>query len=150
MVWLIMGVLNWLPDWGIHLIVFVGGLGLLVTHFPRVLPLTGVSVLPIKIVSVLLLVVGVWLEGGRGVERVWEARVAELEAKVAISEARSQEANKQLSEAIQTKQKFTREIQGVLQARITQARDKIDAGCRVDSEAIKILNDAARNVKGIE
>lgn len=146
--WLITWFLSWLPDWFIHLIVLAGIAGFLVAQFIKAIPFVNQYNLYVKIASIVIFVAGVWLEGGRGVERVWEARVAELEAKIAVAEAQSQAANKQLADALVAKQKVTKEVQVVIQERIKHVSSRIDAECRVDPEVVSILNDAARNVKG--
>jgi endonuclease V-like protein UPF0215 family len=57
----------------------------------------------------LLLSVGLYLEGGLAENRIWQARVKEVEAKLAIAEAKSQEQNVKIVERIVKK---TKKIQG--------------------------------------
>ena len=102
----------------------------------------------IKTVGIVLLVAGVWFRGGYDNEMLWRAKVADLEAKIAISEQQSKEANTKLDAAIKEKVKAVKEVQVVIQDRIRQSATKIDSMCTVDNSVIFILNDAARNSKG--
>ena len=95
-------------------------------------------------VSAILLVAGVYFEGGYSAEMQWRERVRELEAKVAESEAKSAEANVNLEKVLKEKTKVVKEIQVVVKERIVKEAAKIDATCVVDPAAINVLNDAAR------
>ena len=101
-----------------------------------------------QIVSALLLVAGVYFEGGYATEMQWRARVAELEAKVAISEQQSKDANEALAKKTQEKVKVVKQVQVVIKERIVKQAAKMDATCTVDSSAVSILNDAAKVRKG--
>ena len=102
----------------------------------------------IKTAGIALLVVGVWFRGGYDNEMSWRAKVADLEAKVAVSEQQSKDANTKLDAAIKEKVKIVKEVQLVIQERIRQSATKMDSMCTVDNSVVFILNDAARNVKG--
>ena len=57
------------------------------------IPMMGQYRLPAELVGVVLLVIGAYFYGGHGVQSAWQARVAELEAKVKIAEEKSQQVN---------------------------------------------------------
>ena len=146
--------LSWLPDSSLFYIVniiFVVGvvssfLAFFVLHrilnwFPALAP----YYLLIQIVSAVLLVSGIYFKGGYGVEMEWRNKVAELEAKIAVSEAQSKDANVKLDAAIKSKTKVVKEVQVVIKEKIVKVAGKIDADCKVDPEAIEIINDAAKN-----
>lgn len=149
-----MWMLSWLPDSSLFYIVniiFVVGvvssfLAFFVLHrilnwFPALAP----YYLLIQIVSAVLLVSGIYFKGGYGVEMEWRNKVAELEAKIAVSEAQSKDANVKLDAAIKSKTKVVKEVQVVIKEKIVKVAGKIDADCKVDPEAIEIINDAAKN-----
>ena len=107
--WQIMWLLNLMPDWFYHLIVVVSILGLIVASVLKFVPFVSTYRLPIQVISVLLLVFGVWMEGGIVNEAKWEARVKELEEKVKIAEEKSTEKNVEIQEKVITQTKVVRE-----------------------------------------
>ena len=77
-------------------------------------------------------------------EAKWKARVAELEIKVAAAEKAAAEANGKIETVYVDRVRVVKEVQYVVQARIAKDAARIDLTCRVDPEAIDILNQAAR------
>jgi hypothetical protein len=73
------------------------------------IPFVKTYIIPIRIISLLLLSVALYLEGGIADNLIWQARVKEVEAKLAIAEAKSQEQNVKIVERIVKK---TKKIQG--------------------------------------
>jgi hypothetical protein len=144
MIWLF----NFLPDWIFHLVVFVGVLGLLTSTFFGFIPFISKYTLPVKVVSIVLLVIGVWFEGGLSNNQAWMDKVHVLEKKVAEAEAKSAEANTTLVSMIATKNKEIAEVQTKLKLKIKEAVSIIDSECKVSTYAIDIINEAARGPKG--
>jgi hypothetical protein len=146
-----MWLLSWLPDtfliWFINIILLVGVIGtiasvlfkLVIKYLPWAIPYR----LLLQVVSILLLIAGVYLKGGYAVEAEWRARVAELEAKIAIAEQQSKEANVKIVTVYKDKIKVVKETQVVIQERIKEVEKRIDSQCTVDNSVIEILNDAA-------
>jgi hypothetical protein len=91
-----------------------------------------------------LLIAGVYLKGGVGVEMEWRARVAEMEAKVAKAEAESKEANSKIQTKVVEKIRVVKEKEIVIQEKIANVKVTIDSQCKVSPEAISILNEAAK------
>jgi hypothetical protein len=150
-----MWMLSFIPDalliWAINAVLLIGIAGTVVSimfklairYFPWIIPYR----LLLQVVSVILLVLGVYLKGGYAVEAEWRARVAELEAKVAVAEQKSKEANTQIQTVYVDKVKVVKEKQIVIQEKLKTVEVKIDANCKVVPEAISILNEAAVGVK---
>jgi hypothetical protein len=103
--WQIMWLLSLLPDWFYHLIVIFSVLALIVTAVFKFIPYR----LPIQVFSALLLLFGVWMQGGIVNEAKWEARVKELEEKVKIAEEKSIEKNVEIQEKVVTQTKVIKE-----------------------------------------
>jgi hypothetical protein len=146
--------LSFVPDsllfWIVNTILIVGAIGSflsffvlhkILNRFPALAPYH----LLIQIVSIVLLVAGVYLKGGYGVEMSWRERVADLEAKIKVAEAKSEQANIDLAAKQKEKVKVVKEVQVVIKEKIVQVASKIDAECKVDPDAISIINDAAKN-----
>lgn len=107
--WQIMWMLSFIPDWVFHLVVIFSVLGLIVASAFKFVPFVSSYRFPIQIVSALLLLFGVWMEGGIVNEAKWEARVRELEEKVRIAEEQSNNRNVEIQEKVVTQTKVLRE-----------------------------------------
>lgn len=139
MIWLF----NLLPDWIFHLIVFVGILGLLSATFFGFIPFVSKYTIPVKVASIVLLVIGVWFEGGLSNNAAWMEKVHALEKKVAEAEAKSAEANTLLTSRIAEKNKEIATMQATLKNKIKQFASIMDSECKIPEEAISVLNEAA-------
>ena len=150
-----MWMLAFIPDaflaWVINTILITGIVGFLASFFfgyvVRWLPAIAPYHLLIQVVSIVLLVAGVYFKGGYSVEMDWRAKVAELESKVAISEQKSKEANTQIQTVYVDRVKVVKEKQIVVQEKIKTVEVKIDSQCKITADTIDILNDAAAGVK---
>ena len=100
-----MWMLSLLPDWVYHLIVIFSLFALIVASVFKFIPYR----LPIQVFGALLLIFGVWMEGGIVNEAKWEARVRELEEKVKIAEEKSKEKNVEIQEKVITQTKVVKE-----------------------------------------
>jgi len=85
--------LEFLPNWVFHVLLIVGVLGLLSSVVLKFIPVIKTYDLPVKIISILLIMTGVWFEGAMSNQAAWEARVAEMQVKVAEAEAQSEKTN---------------------------------------------------------
>jgi membrane protein implicated in regulation of membrane protease activity len=139
-----MWILHFLPNWIFHAIVLIGLAGVILGQFFSWLPLVGKYLIPVRILSVVLLAFGLFMEGANYNNNVWEARVKELEEKVKVSEEKSKEANVKINTKVVEKIKTVKDVQVIIKDRIVEKEKIIDANCEVPPEAIKILNDSAK------
>ena len=98
-----MWMLDFLPFWIFHLIVLIGIGGILASVVLKFIPFISKYNLPLQVGSIILLSFGVYMEGGISNQEKWEARVKELEAKVAVAEEQSKTANAKLDAKIKEK-----------------------------------------------
>ena len=98
--------------------------------------------------SIVLLVIGIWFEGGISNNNAWLEKVHALEKKIAEAETKSAEANTALVSKIAEKNKEIAKVQSELKNRIRESANIMDTECKVSSYAINIMNDAARGPKG--
>jgi uncharacterized protein YacL (UPF0231 family) len=138
-----MWLLNLLPDWIFHLIVLAGILGLLGSFFFGFIPFISKYTLPIKVGSIVILVIGIWFEGGISNNNAWLEKVHALEKKVAEAEAKSAQANTALTSKIAEKNKEIATMQATLKNKIKQFASIMDSECKVPEQAISVLNEAA-------
>lgn len=150
--WQIMWIINLIPEvvlqWLINLMILTGLVGLFSAKIGQWVPVVNNYTRWLRPIGIFLLCAGIFFKGGYATEMAWRAKVADLEAKIALSEAKSQQANADLEKALKDKKNKTKEVQIVIQERIREVEKRIDADCKVDREALEILNDAAKNQGG--
>jgi hypothetical protein len=150
-----MFLLNFIPDafllWVVNAILIAGIIGTVVAFFfgffVRYLPWIIPYRMLLQIVALVLLISGVYFKGGVGVEMTWRARVADMEAKVALAEQKSKDANEQIKTVYVDKVRVVKETQVVIQEKIKTVEVKIDSQCKITSDTVDILNDAAKGIK---
>jgi len=104
-----MWILSILPDAAIHIIFGLGILGTIAGFVLGFIPFVKTYQFAIQICSIIVLVFGVYLEGGLADYKEWELRVKEMEAKVAQAEAKSAITNVEIQEKVVEKTKVIRE-----------------------------------------
>ena len=95
---------------------------------------------PMQILGVILLTVGVYWKGGYSTEMKWRERVAQVEKKVAVAEAKAKQANTQVQTKVVTKIVKIREKAEVAKENIRRNRQKINAECKLSDEAVAAYN----------
>lgn len=149
-----MWMLWWVPDsfllYVIHAVLAAGAVGVLLSFFllhriVRWFPALAPYHLLIQIVSVALLVAGVYFKGGYDTEADWRAKVKEAEAKVAQAEQASAELNKRLDDEKKKKQKVRVEYYNTVKTEIKEVEKLIDKECKLDPKVNELINKAASN-----
>jgi len=142
-----MWILHWLPNWIFYGMFFVGLLGLLATYVMKFIPLVYVYRTPIQAVSVLAIVIGTYMSGAISNEEAWQAKVKEMEAKVAAAEVKSAKENTKVVEKLVNKTEYiTRRGQDIIQY-VDKEVIKYDEVCVIPSPFIKAHNLAAEAPK---
>ena len=140
-----MWIINWLPEFVVHLIFLAGIVGTIAGFVLGFIPFVGKYKLPIQIISLLLLSLGVYLEGGLAEKAKWELRVKEMEAKVAQAQAESQKTNVEIVEKIVTEKEYIR-LKGQKVIEYIDREVKVfDSNCTVPEVAIKAHDMSAAN-----
>lgn len=144
-----MWIITVLPEWAFHLLLSAGIIGTVVGFFLGMIPAIRQYKLPIQVISLLVLVLGVYLEGGLADYKEWEARVKEMEAKVAVAEEKAKTKNVEVQEKIVTQTKVIREkgkdIIKYIDKEVVKTEEVIKyvENCPVPKAIIDIHNDAA-------
>jgi uncharacterized membrane protein YraQ (UPF0718 family) len=149
-----MWMMSFVPDsvllYVINTVLLVGAIGSFLTFFAlnRVLrwfPAISPYYLILQIISAILLVGGIYLKGGYGVEMSWREKVKEAEAKVAAVEEQSKEINKQLEAERKKKQQIKVEYYNTVKTEIKEVEKLIDGKCELDPKVKELHNKAATN-----
>ena len=139
-----MWLLNWLPDWIFYAVGLVGLVGLFSTYLLRFIPIPAIYMYktPIQLVSIVLIGFATYMSGGIANEAKWNARVKEVEAKVAAAEVESAKQNVKIVEKVVKKTEYiTRKGNDVIQY-VDREIVKYDNLCVIPKEFIKAHNDA--------
>lgn len=136
-------ILNW-----IYIIIILAGVtGVVAGWLGKWIPFYGNYAKFLQPLGVVLIALGLYLKGGYDTELAWRERVKEAEEKVKLAEQKSAESNTKIKTVVKEKIKVVRDVQVVVKERIKEVEKKIDADCKVDPEAINILNQAAGSKK---
>lgn len=127
-------------QWIIHGIVLLGLFGFIYSHF---VPIYGKIISPI---AILILVFGVYCEGGYFVEKEWRSKVEDMEKKVAAAEEKSAVINTIVQTKIVEKIKIVREITNANVQVVEKIVTKYDNICTLSNAAIVLHNSASQNV----
>jgi hypothetical protein len=111
------------------------------------IPFVGANAVQLRFAAIVLLVLTVWMEGGIANESKWQARVQELEAKVAAAEKAAAEANGKIETVYVDRVEVVKEIQYITKNQIDRNSKKIDENCIIDPAVIKILNNSIESKK---
>ena len=149
-----MWILSILPEAAIHTIFGLGILGTIAGFVLGFIPFVKTYKLAIQVISLIVLVLGVYLEGGLADYKEWELKVKEMEAKVAQAEAKSANVNTEIQEKVVEKTKVIREkgrdIIKYVDKEIVKKEEVIKyvENCPVPKDIIDIHNQAAELNKG--
>jgi len=137
-----MWILNFIPDIVFHAIVIAGILGMIASFFLGYMPFISLYKTPIQIISVIILVFGVWVEGANSNNESWKLKVKELEAKVSQAQIKSNEINTKLVEKIAENQKIIKDKKNENSKAIIKY---VTDDCRLSNAAVILHNSSSQN-----
>jgi hypothetical protein len=149
-----MWIISFLPDWVFHAMLAVGVLGTFVGFVLGTVPSSiKLYALPVRIISLLVLSLALYLEGGLADYNAWQLKVKEVEAKLAEAELKSAKENTKIVTKVITKTQIVRtrgeDIVRYVDREIVKYDTKFAPGgiCEIPKEFIKAHNDAAEAPK---
>jgi hypothetical protein len=140
-----MWIIQHLPEWVFHFIFAAGVIGTIAGFVLSMIPVIKKYGIPIKVISLLILTLGVYLEGALSDNKEWEFKAKELEAKLAEAQANSQKENVKIVEKIVYKDRIVRENGLTIKQYIDREVVKYDNTCPIPKEVVKAHNAGARN-----
>lgn len=135
--------LIFLPVWTIHALVGAGILGLLIAFFVQRISFIKTYGYLIKIISALLLLAGLFLQGALAYKESTALAVAKLEKKLAEAEAKSQKTNVEIVEKIVKDTEIVRVKGKTVTEYVDREVIKYNNKCELPSEVIRAHNAAA-------
>jgi hypothetical protein len=137
--WQIMWMLALLPDWIWYMLAVGGAVAVYA-------PLISRSI-PVKIGGTAVLLLSIWMIGGISNEAKWQAKVSEMEAKVAAAEEKSKEETVKIVTKVVTKREYYKTRGNDIVQYVDREITKYDNTCPVPKEVVKAHNDAAEMKK---
>jgi hypothetical protein len=142
-----MWLLSFLPSWYVHIIPLSALAIIFVSMFLKLIPFVSTYYIPIRILGFVLLCFGIFFEGGLYMNQEWSARVKEMEEKIAVAEAKSNEVNVKIVEKFIVKQNVIREKGEEVIKFIDKEIVKYDNSCIIPLEFVEALNKVAKDSK---
>ena len=138
-----MWILQFLPNWIFYLLLLAGVVGVLVTHFVKVLP----NAQLIKLASVAVVAASIYMIGAISNNDAWLAKIKDLETKVAQAEAKSVTLNTDIVEKTVTKTQVIKQRGEDIVRYVDREVVKYDTTCVIPKEFVLIHNRAAEAPK---
>lgn len=144
-----MWLLEWLPNWIFYIILLIGLVGFLITYLLKFIPIPVLYMYraPIQIVSVIFIVIGVYMAGSIANNDAWEAKVKEVQVKLAQAEAQSAKETIKIVEKVVVQEKIVRQRGQDIVTYVDREVVKYDNKCEIPPPFVEALNKAAEGVK---
>ncbi len=145
--------LSFLPSWYVHIIPLLALAIIFASMVLKIIPFVSTYYIPIRIIGFVLLLFGVFFEGGLYMNQQWTAKVKEMEEKIAVAEAKSKEENVKIVEKFIVKQNTIREkgeeVIKYIDREIVKYDVKFAPGgqCEIPKEFVEAVNKAAKDGK---
>ena len=145
--WQIMWMLNLLPNGFWHFLTISSVAAIFAAMVLKRIPFVQQYQIALKIGGTVGLLCGIWFEGGIANEAKWQARVAEMEAKVAQAEQQSKAANDKLDRKSDAKVKVIQGKQIIVKQYIDREVTKYDNQCVIPKAFVNAHNQSAEQPK---
>jgi hypothetical protein len=104
-----MWIIEYLPEFVIHAIFTAGVLGVIAGFVLGFIPAIKPYKLAIQVIALIVLTLGVYLEGGLEDTKIWKQKVLELEVKLKDAELKSATVNTVIQQKVVTQTKVVKE-----------------------------------------
>jgi len=142
-----MWILSVLPDSLIHTLVFLGVIGILLGLLSSFLPIIQKYVTPILIGSILLTAFGSFLEGALVENKIWKAKVKDLEIKLIQAEVKASKTNTEIITKVITKKQVIKEKADKIDNYIEREVKMYDNSCVMPESLIKAHDASALQIE---
>lgn len=133
------------PEYFYHIILGIGILGTLAGFVLNFIPFIKQYSFPVQVISIIVLTLGVYLEGGLSVKDELDKDVADLKVKLAEAEAKSEKINTIIVTRVLTKREIVKEKGNTIIEYVDREVVKYNDRCEIPKEAITAHNAAALN-----
>lgn len=138
-----MWLLNFIPDFVFHILVIASVLGILASEFFGFL-LRGYAV-QVRLVSIILLVFGIFMEGAIFNQSAWETKVLEAENKVLELQVESEKTNTKLAEALKNNELLRKDRRYETKTIIKNEVARHDGSCVLSNAFIRVHDSSSQD-----
>ena len=143
--WQIEWMVGLLPTWAFHSMA-AAGISLIVASWVlKRIPFVSQYNFPIYVLGTTITVAGVWYSGMRDAQTIWEARLKDMTAQVAIAEARSQQVNTVIETKIVERVKIVKDTKNANKETAKLIARQLDDRCVVPESTVVLINSASQN-----
>jgi len=149
-----MWILSWLPYWIFYAILGIGVISFIASLVMSFIPVIYMYRTSIQVVSIILITVGTYMSGAISNEEAWQARVKEMEVKVAEAEAKAAKENVKIVEKLVYKDKIVKEksdeIVKYIDREVIKKEEvvKFIENCPIPNEIVNTHNEAIKQMRG--
>jgi hypothetical protein len=140
--WFLSFIPDWILQWAIHGLVILGLVLTFIGSLVRFIPVIQPYALVGRQLGIVLLVIGVFFEGGYATEMSYRARIAEMQAKIKEAEIQSAKANEKLAAEVSKNKVLIKEKVNRNAKDIEAKREVINAECKLSDDAWVLYNRA--------
>jgi hypothetical protein len=140
--WFLSFIPDWILQWAIHGLVIVGLVLTFIGSLVKFIPLIQPYALVGRQLGIVLLVIGVFFEGGYATEMSYRVRIAEMQSKIKEAEVKSAKANEKLAAEVSKNKELIREKVNKNAKDIEAKREAINAECKLSDDAWVLYNRA--------
>jgi len=140
--WFLSFIPDWILQWAIHGLVILGLVLTFIGSLVRFIPIIQPYALVGRQLGIVLLVIGVFFEGGYATEMSYRARIAEMQAKIKEAEIQSAKANEKLAAEVNKNKELIKEKVNRNAKDIEAKREAINAECKLSDDAWVLYNRA--------
>ena len=140
--WFLSFIPDWILQWAIHGLVILGLVLTFIGSIVRFIPVIQPYALVGRQLGIVLLVIGVFFEGGYATEMSYRARIAEMQAKNKEAEVKSAKANEKLAAEVNKNKELIKEKVNRNAKDIEAKREAINAECKLSDDAWVLYNRA--------
>jgi len=140
--WFLSFIPDWILQWAIHGLVILGLVLTFIGSLVRFIPVIQPYALVGRQLGIVLLVIGVFFEGGYATEMSYRTRIAEMQAKIKEAEVKSAKANEKLAAEVSKNKELIKEKVNRNAKDIEAKREAINAECKLSDDAWVLYNRA--------
>jgi hypothetical protein len=140
--WFLSFIPDWILQWAIHGLVILGLVLTFIGSLVRFIPIIQPYALVGRQLGIVLLVIGVFFEGGYATEMSYRTRIAEMQAKIKEAEVKSAKANEKLAAEVSKNKELIKEKVNRNAKDIEAKREAINAECKLSDDAWVLYNRA--------
>lgn len=140
--WFLSFIPDWILQWAIHGLVILGLVLTFIGSLVRFIPVIQPYALVGRQLGIVLLVIGVFFEGGYATEMSYRARIAEMQTKIKEAEVKSAKANEKLVAEVSKNKELIKEKVNRNARDIESKREVINAECKLSDDAWVLYNRA--------